>query len=143
MNTMIKSAVLSTAFVLMLIGDIQLTSTTLHVGWISEAHAILGTWRRAARTAVMVDTIEKSQHPAAAAPTPALAPAPAYSAPAPYSEPPPVPAGKVLPLGTVVSQLPSGCTPEPVNGVEYYRCGANSYRAVFQGGNLVYVTAQP
>jgi hypothetical protein len=27
--------------------------------------------------------------------------------------------------------------------VEYYYCGGNFYRAVFQGNNLVYVTAQP
>lgn len=140
MSKMIKSAVLSTAFVLMLIGDLQLTSTTLHVGWMSEAHAILGTWRRAARTAVMIEAIDNSRHPAATA-----APAPSAAAPAsaPHYASPPAPTGDVLPLGTVVSQLPNGCTPHPVNGVEYYKCGANSYRAVFQGGNLVYVTAQP
>jgi hypothetical protein len=27
--------------------------------------------------------------------------------------------------------------------VDYYYCGGNFYRAVFQGNNLVYVTAQP
>ncbi len=142
MNKMIKSAVLSTALVLMLFGDLQLSSTNLRVGWISEAHAILGTWRRAARTAVMIGAIDNSRHPAAAA-APAPASAPVYYAPAPYYAPPPAPSSNVLPLGTVVSQLPNGCIPQPVNGVEYYKCGANSYRAVFQGGNLVYVTTQP
>ena len=53
-------------------------------------------------------------------------------------------AGKPLPLGTVVAALPPGCTSTPVGGVEYYSCGANFYRAAFQGNNLVYVTtAQP
>jgi hypothetical protein len=31
----------------------------------------------------------------------------------------------------------------PVGGVEYYYCAGNFHRAVFQGGSLVYVTAQP
>ena len=52
-------------------------------------------------------------------------------------------AGKPLPMGTVVSALPPGCVSTPVGGVEYYYGGGNFYRAVFQGNNLVYVTAQP
>jgi hypothetical protein len=48
-----------------------------------------------------------------------------------------------LPLGTVVHALPTGCTSTPVGGVEYYYCGGNFYRAVFQGNQLVYVTAKP
>ena len=57
--------------------------------------------------------------------------------------PPPAAAGKPLPMGTVVSTLPPGCVSTPVGGVEYYYGGGNFYRAVFQGNNLVYVTAQP
>jgi len=57
--------------------------------------------------------------------------------------PPAAAAGKPLPLGTVVSALPQGCVSTPVGGVEYYYCGGNFYRAVFQGNQLVYVTAQP
>lgn len=57
--------------------------------------------------------------------------------------PAPAAAGKPLPLGTVVSALPAGCVATPVGGVEYYYCGGNFYRAVFQGNQLVYVTAQP
>jgi hypothetical protein len=68
------------------------------------------------------------------APAPAAAPAPA---PAPVAD------GKPLPLGTVVSSLPAGCTSTPVGGVDYYYCGGNFYRAVFQGNTLVYVTAKP
>jgi hypothetical protein len=48
-----------------------------------------------------------------------------------------------LPLGTVVSALPTGCVATPVGGVEYYYCGGNFYRAAFQGNTLVYVTAKP
>lgn len=69
-----------------------------------------------------------AQQQAAAAPQPAAAPAAAAGA---------------LPLGTVVPALPAGCTQVAQGGVEYSKCGANYYRAVFQGNNLVYVTAQP
>ena len=65
---------------------------------------------------------------------------PAAAAPA---APPPAADGKPLPMGTVVSALPPGCVSTPVGGVEYYYGGGNFYRAVFQGNNLVYVTAQP
>jgi hypothetical protein len=69
-----------------------------------------------------------AQQQAAAAQQPAAAPAAAAGA---------------LPLGTVVPALPAGCTQIAQGGVEYSKCGANYYRAVFQGNNLVYVTAQP
>jgi hypothetical protein len=52
-------------------------------------------------------------------------------------------AGQPLALGTVVAALPAGCTQMTSGGVQYSKCGANYYRAVFQGNNLVYVTAQP
>ena len=49
----------------------------------------------------------------------------------------------VLPLGTVVRTRPHNCITTAVGGVEYYHCGVNYYRAVFEGNNLVYVTAKP
>jgi hypothetical protein len=52
-------------------------------------------------------------------------------------------AAGALPEGTVVSTLPDGCTSKAVGGVEYYQCGANTYRSAFQGNNLVYVTTAP
>jgi hypothetical protein len=52
-------------------------------------------------------------------------------------------AGQALPIGTVVAALPAGCTQTTSGGVQYSKCGANYYRAAFQGNNLVYVTAQP
>jgi hypothetical protein len=56
---------------------------------------------------------------------------------------PAVPAGKPLPLGTVVSALPPGCTSTPSGGINYYYCGGNFYQAAYQGSNLVYVTTKP
>jgi hypothetical protein len=74
-----------------------------------------------------------AQQQAAVAQQPAAAPAvPAASG-----------QGQALPLGTVVPALPAGCTQVAQGGVQYSKCGANYYRAVFQGNNLVYVTAQP
>jgi len=52
-------------------------------------------------------------------------------------------AAGALALGTVVATLPGGCTQMSSGGIEYYHCGADYYRAVFQGNNLVYVTASP
>jgi hypothetical protein len=43
------------------------------------------------------------------------------------------------PVGTVASTLPAGCTAENKGGVEYQNCGGVTYRAAFQGNNLVYV----
>jgi hypothetical protein len=56
---------------------------------------------------------------------------------------PAVQAGKELPLGTVVSALPPGCTSTPSGGVNYYYCGGNFYQAAYQGSSLVYVTTKP
>jgi hypothetical protein len=120
---------------------------------VPDAHAILGVRRRAFATGVIVgeEAGKDASHPqAAAAPAPAAASPPAPAAPppppapaaAPPPRPPAAPAGPV-PLGTVVPALPSGCTPTPVGGIEYYYCSGNFYRAVFQGNQLVYVTAKP
>ena len=57
--------------------------------------------------------------------------------------PPPAVAGQPLPLGSVVGRLPAGCVSTPVGGVEYYYCGGNFYRAMFQENTLVYVTVKP
>jgi hypothetical protein len=42
-------------------------------------------------------------------------------------------------VGTVVPALPAGCKAENKGGVEYQNCGGVTYRAAFQGNNLVYV----
>lgn len=48
-----------------------------------------------------------------------------------------------VPLGTIVSSLPAGCSLSTINNVEYYGCNGVSYRATFSGNNLVYVVSQP
>ena len=134
MKTILKTAVLSVCTGLLFIVDVP-PQFPLHVELVPEAHAILGVRRRAFRrgavigsSVAMTETAAASQP--AAAPPPAPVPAPAAG-------------GKPLPLGTVVSSLPAGCTSTPVGGVNYYYCGGNFYRASFQGNNLVYVTAKP
>lgn len=120
-----------------------------------DANAIFGTWRRAGRTAVVMESMNAgksqqsqqqsataAQQSATAAQQSATAAHPTTtSAPTPSAAP--VTAGGKLPLGAVVSALPPGCVSTPVNGVEYYYGGGNFYRAVFQGNTLVYVTADP
>jgi hypothetical protein len=155
MKTILKIAVVTTSLVFMLIADLPL----LPVELVPEAQAIFGVRRRTARrTAVVVGSSVRAadsaqiaqaqqetaaaQQQAAAAQNEAAAAKQQAAAAAPPS-PPPAAAGKPLPLGTVVSTLPAGCVATPVGGVEYYYCGGNFYRAVFQGNTLVYVTAKP
>jgi len=164
MKTILKIAATTIALVLMLIADIPL----LPVQLVPEAHAVLGVRRRTAvvvgATVHAADSAEmaQSQQQAAAAQQQAAASqqqaaaaqqqataakqdaaAAKQQAAAAPPAPPAAAAGTLLPLGTVVSALPAGCVSTPVGGVEYYYCGGNFYRAVFQGNTLVYVTAQP
>jgi hypothetical protein len=147
MKTILKIAVVTNSLVLMLIADLPL----LPVQLVPEAQAILGVRRRTAVVAYSAgkasgEAAASSQQQAAPAQPAAAAPPPPASQPAPTATPPapqPAASGKPLPLGTVVSTLPAGCTPTPVGGVEYYYGGGNFYRAVFQGNKLVYVTAKP
>ena len=137
MKTILKTAVLSVCLGLLFMLDVA-PEFPLHVELVSEAHAVLGVRRRSMRRGVIIGS-SMAAGSAAAQSQPAAAPAAA---------PPPAPAapaarGKPLPLGTVVSSLPAGCTSTPVGGVNYYYCGGNFYRAVFQGNKLVYVTAKP
>lgn len=152
MKTIFKTAVLGPAFVLMFIGDVP-PEFPLHVQLVPEAHAIFGFWRRqvrrtviigsaAAATAAAATEAAAAEKQAAAAKQEAAAQQQAAAAAA-KPPPPPAPAAGPLPLGTVVHALPAGCVSTPVGGVEYYYCGGNFYRAVFQGNQLVYVTAQP
>jgi len=164
MKTILKIAVLTPALILLFLADVP-PEVPLQVQLVPEAHAIFGVRRRAWRRGVVVgasvatagaaaaaseqkQAAAAQQQAAAAHPPAATAPAAAAPAhpPAAAAPAPPVAAaaaGKPLPLGTVVPALPGGCTSTPVGGVEYYYCAGNFYRAVFEGNNLVYVTAQP
>lgn len=152
MKTILKTAVLSVCMGLMFMLDVTPEfPLQVELVLVPEAHAILGVRRRAARRGVVVGSSMAAAGSAAAqsqpavAPAAAPAPAPAPAAPPAAAPPPAAPAagGEPLPLGTVVSSLPSGCTSKAEGGVQYYYCGGNYYRAVFQGNNLVYVTARP
>jgi hypothetical protein len=154
MKTIFKISVVAVVLSSMLLADLPF----LPVQTVPEAQAIFGVWRRHARRWAVVGTAAvattaaatsaaaasetaaaqqqaaAAQQEATAAQQQAAAQHQAAAAPA---------AGKPLPIGTVVSALPAGCVSTPVGGVEYYYCGGNFYRAVFQGNQLVYVTAQP
>lgn len=143
MKTTLKFTLAAIALVLMLIADVPVLFEQL----VPEAHAIFGVRRRAARRGVVVGYSMGEAAATSAAANQAAAQKQAdtqkqAAAPAPAS-PPPAATGKPLPLGTVVSALPAGCTSTPVGSEEYYYCGGNFYRAAFQGNQLVYVTAQP
>ena len=139
MKTTLKITLAASALVLMLIADVPVLFEQL----VPEAQAIFGVRRRAARRGVIVGYSMGEASANAAAANQAAASSQQQAAPAAPASPPPAATGKPLPLGTVVSALPAGCTSTPVGGEEYYYCGGNFYRAVFQGNSLVYVTAQP
>jgi len=138
MKTILKAMVLSasTGFLFMLDGSPEAPSQ-VGLMLVPEAHAVLGVRRRAVRRGVVIGSSAAAADSAAAHSQPAAAPA---AAPPPAA---PAASGKPLPLGTVVPSLPGDCTSTPVDDVEYYYCGGNFYRAVFQGNTLVYVTAKP
>ena len=170
MKTIFKITVITFALVLMLVADVPFffkqNVLPLFDQIVPEAHAIFGVRRRAARRGVIVGYSMGAASASAAAANQAAATSQQQAATAQQQSataqqqsetaqqqsaaarqqaaaPPSATAGKPLPLGTVVSALPAGCTSTPVGGVEYYYCGGNFYRAVFQGNQLVYVTAQP
>jgi predicted lipid-binding transport protein (Tim44 family) len=157
MKTMFRIAVVAATLGLMLMADVPLLPMQL----VPEAHAIFGVRRRTAvivgasvhaadsaqMAAAQQQTAAAQQQAAAAKQETAVAQqqtaAAQQQAAAARPAPAPAAAGTPLPLDTVVSALPGGCVATPVGGVEYYYCGGNFYRAMFQGNTLVYVTTQP
>ncbi|EFK09808.1 conserved hypothetical protein [delta proteobacterium NaphS2] len=163
MKTVFKISMVTMVLGLMTLADIP----QLPVNLVPDAEAIFGVRRRAFRRGVIVGaaaggTWGSAAHYSATAQQQSAtaqqqsATAQQQSATAQQQSmaaqqhsvqqtPPPPPGGdaKPLPIGTVVKALPGGCTSTPVGGVEYYYCAGNFYRAVFQGNQLVYVTAKP
>lgn len=133
-----KSLIKRTVAVAMLLA----ASGLIEIVFAPEAEAVFGTRRRTAlvTAAVVHDQDQKEaaaqQQAQQPAPEPAATPAPAPAAA-------PAAGAAALPMGTVATALPSGCTNEAVEGVTYYRCGPDRYRAAFQGSQLVYVTVAP
>lgn len=166
MKTIFKIAILSSAAILLFITDATFRPAWLPHGIqvISDAHAVAGRQRRTRRRGVAVGySAGKSQSAAAeqesaaaeqeaaaaekdkeaAEAEAAAAEKEAADAKAQLAAAQAAPPAGALPLGTVVSALPAGCTKTVVGGVEYYSDGVNYYRAAFQGNDLVYVTAKP
>jgi predicted lipid-binding transport protein (Tim44 family) len=52
-------------------------------------------------------------------------------------------AAAALPVGTVVSTLPAGCTTAKIAGVDYFNCSGTYYKAAFKSNNVVYIVSQP
>ncbi len=143
MKFAIKFAVLTTTAFLMYFLDLapQSPQQLPGVQFVAEAHAVLGVRRRATRRGVAVgyaagaSSAQAADAAAASASAASTSQAPAATGPAPVYG--------ALPMGTIEPALPDGCTTMTADNVEYYHCGENYFRAVFQGNNLVYVTASP
>ncbi len=151
MKTIFKFATLAATSILMYFIDLSLPAPGLTPGiqWMSEAHAqVGGVHRRTRRRSVAVGYTAGASSAAAASAESAtpqqVATAEQQSATSQeQTAAPQETAGETLPMGTVVSELPANCSPVTASGVAYKHCGADYYRAVFQGNNLVYVTASP
>ena len=139
----LKPLVLGSALAALFAADLA-PDSPLGLRFVGDAHALIGrpltpmsyagvarrTTRRVVATEATVATAATASAAAAAA--------------QPKPPPPPPQAAGPVPIGTVVHALPPGCAATPIKGVEYYNCAPGVYyRAVFQGNNLVYVSAQP
>ena len=146
MKTIIKYSLLGTTAILLSMIDMQPPPSRLPLGYtlplglqlVQEAEAVAGRQRRTRRRGLAVG-YSAGQASGAAAATAAAAPAPAPAAtPAPAAQP-----ASTLPIGTIVTALPDGCTTITMSGVQYNKCGSDYYRAAFQGNSLVYMVTQP
>jgi hypothetical protein len=149
MKTVLRTTVLFASMLATLMVDIEVqpgAPLRIEIGMVREAQAVLGRGRRSFRRGVVVGTAvanenEKQNESQQQQTTTQQQAAPATAPPPPTAQP--AASGGALALGTVVQKLPAGCTSAPSGDVTYYHCGSNYYRAVFQGNNLVYVTAKP
>ncbi len=144
MKIAIKFAVLTTTASLMYFLDLAPQTSGLPAGvqFMSEAHAVAGVRRRSARRGVAVGYAAGESSAAAASAASASTTQAAAATPAPAATSP-APVYGALPVGAVEPALPDGCTTMTADNVEYYHCGENYFRAVFQGNSLVYTTVSP
>ncbi len=145
MKLFLKISIVIPTAILMYLVDVPPRLQFPYFQLASEAQAIFGVRRRSFRRGVVIGSsvAATGAYAAAVSQPPAV-----VVQPQPVTvQQPAVPvqqAGSgLLPMGTVVSTLPKGCTSMQVSGTEYHHCGVNYYRAAFQGSNLVYVTSQP
>jgi hypothetical protein len=168
MKTFLISIALPIALVFVSIADF-LAESPLRLGFVSDAEAIIGLprtplsfagvarrsmYREAAVASTVAVTSAAAANAAganmayanaaaaqAAAANTAAAQAAAANAAAAAAAAQQAAAG--LPLGTMVSSLPPGCTSTVINGVNYFNCAGVYYRAGFQGNNIVYIVSAP
>ena len=162
MKTFLISIALTVALVFMSVVDF-LPNSPLRLGLVGNAEAIIGmpwtpfsfagvarrsmyreaAWNAAAYNAAAMNTAAynaaaaNSAAASAAAANAAAANAAASAATAQRA------AGSAVPIGTIVPQLPSGCSSTVISGVNYFNCAGVYYRAGFQGNNIVYIVSAP
>jgi hypothetical protein len=162
MKTFLMPIVLTVALILMSIATFQ-SNSPLRLGLVGNAEAIIGmpwtpfsfagvarrsmyreaAWNAAAYNAAAANAAAynaaaaNSAAASAAAANAAAANAAASAAAAQRA------AGSAVPIGTMVPNLPSGCSSTVINGVNYFNCAGVYYRAGFQGNNIVYIVSAP
>jgi hypothetical protein len=159
MKTFLISIALTVALVFMFIADFQ-SESSFRLGFVGNAEAIIGmprtplsyagvARRSMYREAAVVSTVAVTSAAVAtsaaaanaAAANTAAAQAAAANAAAAAAAAQQAAAG--LPVGTMVSSLPPGCTSTVIGGVNYFQCGGAYYRAGFQGNSVVYIVSAP
>lgn len=146
MNNIFKVSGIVIALFLMLLADVPLLIEDL----VPDANAIYGVRRRVVRRGVIIGSAGASSASTTAAAQQQAATAQQQAATAPEQAAAPAPStpqadsnGHQVPLGTIVQNLPEGCTSKSQGGVAYSYCSGTYYRAAFQGNNLVYVVTTP
>lgn len=154
MKKFLLPMVLAAALLFMSIAD--LPNSSLRVGFVKNAEAIIGMpwtpfsfagmarrsmYREAAwgAAAANVAAANAAAASAAAANAAAANAAAANAAAAQRAAAP----GTAVPIGTIVPDLPSGCSSIVISGVNYFNCAGVYYRAGFQGNKIVYIVSTP
>jgi len=161
MKTFLMLIALTAALVFMSIATFQ-SESPLRFVFVGNAEAIIGmpwtpfsfagvarrsmyreaAWNAAAYNAAAMNTAAYNAAAANAAANAAAANAAAANAAASAAAAQRA-AGSAVPIGTMVPNLPSGCSSTVINGTNYFNCAGVYYRAGFQGNNVVYIVSQP
>jgi hypothetical protein len=147
MKTFLMPIVLAASLVFMSIADF-LPNSPLILGPVGNAEAIIGMpWTPLSFAGVARRSMYREAAWGAAAANVAAANAAAASAAAANAAASAAAAqraaGSAVPIGTIVPNLPSGCSSIVISGVNYFNCAGVYYRAGFQGNNIVYIVSAP
>ncbi len=138
MKTILQIITIAIVLILTIIVDIPI----LPVELVPDADAVMGVRRRTRRrTAVVVGSTTAAATASAEASQQPAAPTPQQAAPA-QQQAAAAQSASGVPVGTVASALPAGCTAVTVSGIQYQDCSGSFYKTAFQGNNLVYVVVQ-